>query len=162
MASRQCCSLGGSPKRVYGLCEPLLTGSAQIPAQASKGGVGKTTLTSSIAKNGVETAVRDKAADKGRRENCRMLLQSAVDAAQREVAADVRNSRKLRGRNLKDFEDRHTAARALVASLERDRQRRSRSPRSHLPARFAARGPGSGLTLAVPLSADSTGSCHSL
>jgi hypothetical protein len=43
--------------------------------------------TAERAKSQAETAVRDKAADKGCRENCRVLLQTAVDNAQREIEA---------------------------------------------------------------------------
>ena len=44
-------------------------------------------LTAERAKLQAETAVRDKAADKGCRENCRVLLQTAVDNAQHEIEA---------------------------------------------------------------------------
>jgi hypothetical protein len=40
-----------------------------------------------LAKSEAEKAVRDKSAEPGCRQNCRLLLQSAVDAAQREVEA---------------------------------------------------------------------------
>ena len=64
-----------------------------------------------------ETAVRDKAADKSCRGNCRLLLQSAVDAAQREVAAaraEFDGKTKFESQRL---EDRRTAAKVAVASL---------------------------------------------
>lgn len=69
------------------------------------------------AKTTAETAVRDKAADKGCLANCRILLQSAVDNAQREVSAaraDFDERTKLASQRL---ESRQTAAKAAVASL---------------------------------------------
>lgn len=69
------------------------------------------------AKSNAETAVREKAADKACLANCRLLLQSAVDAAQREVAA-ARAELDERTRNESQrLQDRRTAARAAVASL---------------------------------------------
>lgn len=69
------------------------------------------------AKAAAEAAVRDKAADKGCRENCRLLLQSAVDAAQREVSAARADFEDLERQGSKKHEDRLTAARAAVAAL---------------------------------------------
>ncbi|WP_423415561.1 hypothetical protein RLW55_03260 [Hyphomicrobium sp. B1] len=84
------------------------------------------------AKVAAETAVRDKAADKGCLANCRLLLQSAVDSAQREVAGA---REELEGKNLaatRRLEDRRRAAKAAVASLPAARSSAPLADRLHV------------------------------
>jgi hypothetical protein len=93
-----------------------------------------TRLTTAItAKTSAEAAVRDKAADKGCRENCRMLLQSAVDAAQREVAAARAEFDELTRKESARLKDRCTAAKAAVATLPPERSATSLADRLRVP-----------------------------
>jgi hypothetical protein len=85
------------------------------------------------AQKTADAAVRDKAADKGCRENCRMLLQSAVDAAQREVAAARAEFDELTSKESARLEDCRTAARAVAATLPPERSATPLADRLHVP-----------------------------
>lgn len=69
------------------------------------------------AKSVAEAAVREKAADKGCRENCRLLLQAAVDTAQREVEAARAEIEDFARNESQRLENRRTAAKAALATL---------------------------------------------
>lgn len=70
-----------------------------------------------IAKVGAEKAVREKSAEKGCRENCRLLLQSAVGAAQREVEAAREAVTRRELDQLGALTKRIEIAKAVVAAL---------------------------------------------
>lgn len=69
------------------------------------------------AKAEAEKAVREKAADKGCRENCRLLLQSAVDAAMREVDAAREDIARQDRDGVTVVSKRIDVARTVVAAL---------------------------------------------
>ena len=74
--------------------------------------------TAERAKARAETAVRDKAADKGCRENCRVLLQTAVDNAQREIEAARSEIASRETLQRATIAKRREMGRAAVAALE--------------------------------------------
>lgn len=88
-------------------------------AEAAKPAVpdGKRLNDAEAAKSAAEAAVREKAADKGCRENCRLLLQAAVDAAQREAEAARAEIEDFTRSESQRLENRRTAARAAWATL---------------------------------------------
>ena len=70
-----------------------------------------------FAKAEAEKAVRDKSADAGCRQNCRLLLQSAVDAAQRELEAARADMARQEADQSASIAKRIEVARAVVAAL---------------------------------------------
>lgn len=69
------------------------------------------------AKADAERAVRDKSAEVGCRQNCRLLLQAAVDAAQREFEAARADVARHEADQSATFAKRIEAAKAVVAAL---------------------------------------------
>lgn len=85
------------------------------------------------AQAAAEAAVREKAADKGCRENCRLLLQSAVDAAQREVAAARTEFGAKTKVEFQRLQDRRAAAKAAVTILPPERTATPLADRLRVP-----------------------------
>lgn len=69
------------------------------------------------AKAEAEKAIREKSAEKGCRENCRLLLQTAVDAAQHEVKAAREDLARREAEQSRTITNRIEIAKAVVAAL---------------------------------------------
>lgn len=89
---------------------------AALEAETPKAVDGSQLTAALTTKTAAEAAVREKAADKSCRKNCRMLLQSAIDAAQREVAAARAEFDEKTRIESQRLEERRAAARAAVTT----------------------------------------------